>query len=68
MISPMRIVLIGPVPPFRGGIAHYTSQLSLALVAEGHDLPLISFKRQYPRWLFPGESDRDPSLQQIETI
>jgi glycosyltransferase involved in cell wall biosynthesis len=68
MISPMRIVLIGPVPPFRGGIAHYTSQLSLALVAEGHDLTLISFRRQYPRWLFPGESDRDPSLQQIETI
>jgi len=64
----MRIVLIGPVPPFRGGIAHYTSQLSFALAAAGHDLLVISFKRQYPRWLFPGASDRDPSLQQIETI
>lgn len=64
----MRIVLIGPVPPFRGGIAHYTSQLSFALAAAGHDLLVISFKRQYPRWLFPGASDRDPSLEQIETI
>ena len=64
----MRIALIGPVPPFRGGIAHYTSQLSLALTAAGHDLLLVSFKRQYPRWLFPGASDRDASQQQIETI
>jgi glycosyltransferase involved in cell wall biosynthesis len=35
--------------------------LSNALCQEGHDVLLISFKRQYPSWLFPGESDRDPS-------
>jgi glycosyltransferase involved in cell wall biosynthesis len=28
---------------------------------QGHELLLISFKRQYPDWLFPGQSDRDPS-------
>jgi glycosyltransferase involved in cell wall biosynthesis len=57
----MKIVLIGPVFPYRGGIAHYTTRLDKALRDAGHDVLVISFRRQYPRWLFPGESDRDPS-------
>ena len=57
----MKVVLIGPVFPYRGGIAHYTTMLNKALRDAGHDVLLISFKRQYPQWLFPGESDRDPS-------
>ncbi len=62
----MRIALVGPVYPFRGGIAHYTTMLYEALCASGHDVLLISFKRQYPRWLFPGASDRDPSQQALK--
>jgi glycosyltransferase involved in cell wall biosynthesis len=27
----------------------------------GHDVDFVSFKRQYPRWLFPGNPDPDPS-------
>ncbi len=57
----MRIVLVGPVYPYRGGIAHYTTMLCQALRERGHDIFLISFKRQYPEWLFPGRSDKDPS-------
>lgn len=57
----MRVVLIGPVYPYRGGIAHYTTMLYSALQKRGHEVLLISFKRQYPRWLFPGKSDKDPS-------
>jgi len=61
----MRLVLIGPVYPFRGGIAHYTTMLYRALRKREHDVLLISFKRQYPRWLFPGRSDRDPSRKPL---
>jgi glycosyltransferase involved in cell wall biosynthesis len=57
----MKIVLIGPVHPYRGGIAHYTTSLALALKDVGHDVQVISFKRQYPAFLYPGESDKDPS-------
>jgi len=57
----MRVVLVGPVYPYRGGIAHYTSLLYRALVEAGHDVLLVSFSRQYPAWLFPGVGDRDPS-------
>jgi glycosyltransferase involved in cell wall biosynthesis len=61
-----RFVLLGPTYPFRGGIAHYTTLLAQHL-REKHDTLLISFLRQYPRWLFPGRSDRDPSHQPLIT-
>lgn len=61
----MKIVLIGPVYPYRGGIAHYTAQLAKAMLATGHEVRVISFKRQYPGWLYPGQSDRDPSQEPL---
>lgn len=60
-----KIALIGPVYPYRGGIAHYTTLLSRTLRTAGHDLLLISFRRQYPSWLFPGRSDKDPSEEPL---
>lgn len=56
----MKLTLIGPVYPYRGGIAQYSTFLYKAL-AQKHDVHFISFAWQYPRWLFPGRSDRDPS-------
>jgi len=35
--------------------------LCRALWERGHEVLMISFKRQYPQWLFPGKSDKDPS-------
>ncbi len=57
----MNFTVIGPVYPYRGGIAHYTAQLIVALNKAGHNVQAISFKRQYPDWLYPGKSDKDPS-------
>ena len=56
----MKFALIGPVHPYRGGIAHHTAHLYRALVAAGQQTSVISFKRQYPTWLYPGVSDKDP--------
>lgn len=56
----MRLTLIGPVYPYRGGIAHYTGLLSRALRQHNHEIQLISFQRQYPGWLYPGKTDREP--------
>ncbi len=55
----VRIGLIGPVLPYRGGIAQYTTMLHRALSSRS-DLITISFKRQYPKWLYPGKSGLDP--------
>lgn len=50
----MKIVLIGPVYPFKGGIAHYTSLLCQAL-RKNHDVCMVSYKMQYPKLLFKKE-------------
>ena len=56
----MKIALVGPTHPFRGGISHYTTLLYRHL-KERHDTRFYAFRRQYPTWLFPGRGDRDPS-------
>ena len=56
----MKYVLIGPTYPYRGGISHYTTLLYQHLGA-AHEVKLYSFKRQYPAFLFPGRTDKDPS-------
>ena len=57
------LVLVGPVYPYRGGIAYFTTQLGLELRAAGHPLRAVSFARQYPAWLYPGKTDKDPSSE-----
>lgn len=56
----MRIAVVGPSFPFRGGIAHYTTLLCKSL-AETHEVWLVSMSRQYPRLLFPGKTQKDES-------
>jgi glycosyltransferase involved in cell wall biosynthesis len=60
----LRISLIGPTHPFRGGIAHHTTLLYRHLRAR-HEVAFFAFRRQYPRWLFPGRTDRDSSQQPL---
>ncbi|WP_243663718.1 glycosyltransferase [Rhodothermus marinus] len=55
-----RLTLVGPVAPYRGGIAHFTEALGQALQARGHQVSALSFRRQYPRWLFPGRTQTEP--------
>lgn len=57
----MKISLIGPVFPYRGGIAHFTTLLAKKLAEAGHEVQVISFSKQYPAWLYPGKSDKDTS-------
>jgi glycosyltransferase involved in cell wall biosynthesis len=54
----MKICMIGPIHPLRGGIAHYNAQLALELMAR-HEIAVISFSRQYPTLLFPGRTQFD---------
>ncbi|HEX9972364.1 MAG TPA: glycosyltransferase, partial [bacterium] len=63
----MKIVIIGTAYPMRGGIAHYVSLLYKVLLKRGHDVKIISFKRQYPSIFFPGKTQQDLS-KEIEPI
>ncbi len=51
----MRIALVGPTYPFKGGVAAHTTQTALHLAAAGHDVDLVSWSRLYPKRLYPGE-------------
>ncbi len=61
----MRLVVIGPVWPYRGGIAQHTALLVRALRAQGHAVRLLTFRRLYPAWLFPGRTVLDPSAEPV---
>lgn len=61
----MLLTVVGPVYPFRGGIAHHTTMLVKALSERNHQVMLVSFRRQYPSRLYPGRTDRDPSLEPL---
>ena len=49
----------------RGGIAHYTALLYQKLQKRGHSVHVLSFKRQYPAFLFPGRTQQDEGEELI---
>ena len=51
----MKIVLIGPFPPYRGGISLFNHSLADELDKD-HDVHRITFSLQYPKVMFPGKS------------
>ena len=57
----MRISIIGPAYPLRGGIAHHVYWLRQELTARGHTVQVISFRKLYPRIFFPGTTELDVS-------
>ena len=57
----MRITIVGPAYPLRGGIAHHVYSLHRALAERGHAVQVISFSRLYPGFLFPGKTSVDSS-------
>ncbi len=52
----MKIRILGPAHPYRGGIAQFDEVLAAAFGREGHDVKIVSFTLQYPSFLFPGRT------------
>lgn len=55
----MRIALVGPTHPIKGGVAAHTTTLAMRLAAAGHQVRIVSWSRQYPARLYPGEQHVD---------
>jgi glycosyltransferase involved in cell wall biosynthesis len=55
----VRIALIGPVHPYKGGGARHTTELAHRLAAAGHDVIVESWRAQYPSRLYPGQQTLD---------
>jgi glycosyltransferase involved in cell wall biosynthesis len=55
----MRIAIIGPAFPYKGGGAHHTTELAHRLADAGHCVGLESWRAQYPSLLYPGRQTID---------
>jgi D-inositol-3-phosphate glycosyltransferase len=53
---PLTVVVVSPLPPDRGGIAHTSDRIVEAMRAQGHSVEAIAWRRHYPRMLYPGET------------
>lgn len=51
----MRIAVVGPVHPYKGGVAQHTAALAEHLSRFGHSVEVFTWARQYPELLYPGQ-------------
>jgi glycosyltransferase involved in cell wall biosynthesis len=72
----MKIAFLSTFYPFRGGIAQFNALMYRAFEKE-HTVKAFTFKRQYPDFLFPGETqyvtkediaDEIPSVEVLDSI
>ena len=52
----MKVVIIGPAYPLRGGLATYNERLARAFAQAGDEVRIVTFSLQYPDFLFPGQT------------
>ena len=60
-MSEKKVIIIGPAYPYRGGIANFNNSLAKAFKKSGNEVEVISFKLQYPSFLFPGKTQYESS-------
>jgi glycosyltransferase involved in cell wall biosynthesis len=51
----VRVSVVGPAHPFKGGAVLHTTELAHRLAAAGHDTVVESWSAQYPKLLYPGQ-------------
>lgn len=51
----LRLAVVGPTHPHKGGVAAHTTTLAHQLSDAGHDVTLVSWSHLYPVRLYPGE-------------
>ena len=69
----MKIIIVGPAYPLRGGgMSTFNERLALQFQNEGHDVEIVTFSLQYPKFLFPGKSqisnDEAPANLKIKVL
>lgn len=52
----MKVIILGPAYPFRGGLAAFNERLAREYQKAGHEVKLYTFTMQYPSLLFPGKT------------
>lgn len=63
-----RVAIVGPTYPLRGGQALLLGHVYEALRRRGAEVRVITFKRLYPRLLFPGKRQHNISAQPVKRL
>ena len=63
----MKILIIGPAYPLRGGLAAFNERLAEAFMEQGDEVEIVTFSLQYPNILFPGKTQysEDPAPEHL---
>ena len=61
----VKVAIVGPVFPFRAGIAYCTTRLAEEM-RKGGEVDVVSFSRQFPKRFYPGGDDVDPTLPRAD--
>lgn len=73
----MKVAILSPFYPYRGGIAQFGASLFRELEKRDHEVRAYTFTRQYPGFLFPGvtqwvtpedQADPIPAQQVLDSI
>lgn len=64
----MKIVIIGPAHPLRGGLASFNERLAREFQQEQDDVTIDTFSFQYPNFIFPGTTQysSEPAPQNLK--
>jgi len=63
----VRLAIVGPTFPFKGGVAQHTTAMAHRLRAAGHTVRIETWRQQYPTFLYPGIQKLDePELPVFE--
>lgn len=52
----MKITILGPAHPYRGGLASIMETMARVFLGRGNEVSIATFTLQYPALLFPGKS------------
>ena len=52
----LKIAIVGPAPPYRGGLASIMETMAREYQSRGYEVHILTFTLQYPALLFPGKS------------
>ena len=52
----LKIAIVGPAHPYRGGLASIMETMAREYQSRGYDVRILTFTLQYPEFLFPGKS------------
>lgn len=64
----MKVLIVGPAWPLRGGLSTFDERLCREFITMGHSCEILSFSLQYPSLLFPGKTQFSSDPKPVDLV